>query len=41
MKYLFVTWNGTSPLIENSPKCVNPLHPIAKKKSEHPLSVAK
>lgn len=34
MKYLYVTLNGTSPLIENSPKCVNPLHPIAKKKSE-------
>lgn len=32
MKYLEVTWNGTSPLIENSPKCVNPLHPIAKEK---------
>lgn len=33
MKYLNVTLNGTSPLIENSPKCVNPLHPIAKEKA--------
>lgn len=30
MKKLHVTLNGTSPLIEHSPKCVNPLHPIAK-----------
>lgn len=30
MKYLYITLNGTSPLIEHSPKCVNPLHPIAK-----------
>lgn len=29
MKYLEVTLNGTSPLIEHSPKCVNPLHPIS------------
>lgn len=30
MKKLHVTLNGTSPLIEHSPKCVNPLHPLAK-----------
>lgn len=30
MKKLHITLNGTSPLIEHSPKCVNPLHPIAK-----------
>lgn len=34
MKYLYVTLNGTSPLIEHSPKCVNPLHPLAKKMKE-------
>ena len=30
MKKLHVTLNGTTPLIMHSPKCVNPLHPIAK-----------
>ena len=30
MKKLRITLRGTSPLIEHSPKCVNPLHPIAK-----------
>lgn len=30
MKKLHITLNGTTPLIMNSPKCVNPLHPIAK-----------
>ena len=30
MKKLHVVLNGTSPLIEHSPKCVNPLHPLAK-----------
>lgn len=30
MKKLHITLRGTSPLIEHSPKCVNPLHPIAK-----------
>lgn len=35
MKKLHVTLNGTSPLIMHSPKCVNPLHPLAKKKSEY------
>lgn len=34
MKYLYVTLNGTSPLIEHSPKCVNPLHPLSKKMKE-------
>ena len=29
MKKLHVTLYGTSPLIMHSPKCVNPLHPIA------------
>ena len=35
MKKLHVTLNGTSPLIMHSPKCVNPLHPIAKKTKEY------
>lgn len=26
--------NGTTPLIEHSPKCVNPLHPISKQMKE-------
>lgn len=30
MRKIRVTINGTSPLIEHSPKCVNPLHPIAR-----------
>lgn len=30
MKKLHVTLNGTTPLIMHSPKCVNPLHPLAK-----------
>lgn len=30
MKKLHITLNGTTPLIMHSPKCVNPLHPIAK-----------
>ena len=30
MKKLHITMNGTTPLIMHSPKCVNPLHPIAK-----------
>lgn len=30
MKKIHVVLNGTSPLIMHSPKCVNPLHPIAK-----------
>lgn len=30
MKKLKVTLYGTSPLIMHSPKCVNPLHPVAK-----------
>lgn len=30
MKKIRVSMVGTSPLIEHSPKCVNPLHPIAK-----------
>lgn len=34
MKKLYVTMNGTTPLIEHSPKCVNPLHPISKKMKE-------
>jgi len=29
MEKLHVTLNGTTPLIMHSPKCVNPLHPIA------------
>lgn len=35
MKKLHVILNGTSPLIEHSPKCVNPLHPIAKEMSKY------
>lgn len=31
MKKLHVSIHGNSPLIEHSPKCVNPFHPIAKK----------
>lgn len=30
MRRLHVNLNGTTPLIMHSPKCVNPLHPIAK-----------
>ena len=29
MRQMHVTLNGTQALIEHSPKCVNPLHPIA------------
>ena len=35
MKKLHITINGTSPLMMHSPKCVNPLHPIAKKMKEY------
>lgn len=35
MKKLHITLNGTSPLIEHSPKCVNPLHPIAKEMKKY------
>lgn len=35
MKKLHVTLNGTSPLVEHSPKCVNPLHPIAKEMKKY------
>ena len=35
MKKLHVMINGTSPLMMHSPKCVNPLHPIAKKMKEY------
>lgn len=35
MKKLRITLNGTSPLIEHSPKCVNPLHPIAKEMKKY------
>lgn len=35
MKKLHVTLNGTTPLIEHSPKCVNPLHPIAKEMKKY------
>lgn len=34
MKQLHITFTGDSPLIMHSPKCVNPLHPIAKKLRE-------
>lgn len=35
MKKLHITLNGTSPLIEHSPKCVNPLHPLAKEMKKY------
>lgn len=35
MKKLHVILNGTSPLIEHSPKCVNPLHPISKEMKKY------
>ena len=35
MKKLHVSLNGTSPLIEHSPKCVNPLHPISKEMKKY------
>jgi len=35
MKMLHVTMYGTSPLIMHSPKCVNPLHPIARRMKEY------
>ena len=30
MKKLHISLKGTTPLIEHSPKCVNPLHPLAR-----------
>ena len=35
MRKLHVVLNGTSPLVEHSPKCVNPLHPIAKEMKKY------
>lgn len=35
MKNLKITWKGTTPLLMNSCKCVNPLHPISIEKKKY------